>query len=351
MRNVRNVTCALVVLLLAGVLAACGGGGGGGDSSETVDRGGSAAGPAAPPRAETGGTGNNARQGGAKGTRAPLPNGQEVVRTARLRVRAGDVEDASAKAKQMAEAAGGYVEQESSSSEPPRSEITLKVPTARYSDVLNRLGTQLGTRLSLSQEAEDVTGEVADVDARVRSAKAALESFRKLLGRAKSVGEVIQVEQEIAEREADLEAMQARLNSLKHRTQYATVTLTLVTKANAPKKDDDERGGFVGGLQNGWDAFTAFVTGLAVVVGWLLPFLLAAAVVGVPLFLLRHRLRARFGGLLGGRRGPVPPRAPAPQHAPQHAPQGPQRPAQQDKAVAGPGAAGPGASQQPPPPA
>src|SRR5690606_25249238 len=147
------------------------------------------------------------------------------------RVQAGDVEDAAAKAKQMTASAGGYVEQESSSSDPARSQITLKIPADRYTDVLDQLSTRLGTKISLSQEAEDVTGEVADVDARVRSAKATLESFRKLLGRADSVGEVIQVEQEIARREADLEALQARQNSLKHRTRYATVTVTLVAKA------------------------------------------------------------------------------------------------------------------------
>ncbi|NED58087.1 DUF4349 domain-containing protein, partial [Micromonospora aurantiaca] len=77
----------------------------------------------------------------------------------------------------LATSAGGYVEQESSSSDPARSQITLKIPSDRYSGVLDQLSTQLGTKLSLSQEAEDVTGEVADVDARVRSAKATLESF------------------------------------------------------------------------------------------------------------------------------------------------------------------------------
>ncbi|MEU5995686.1 DUF4349 domain-containing protein [Spirillospora sp. NPDC047418] len=296
MRIVRNVTCALVVLLLAGVLAACGGGGGSdSSSSEAVDRGGA---PAAARPNEAGDAGAASKATGRNGTsgtsgaRAPLPTGREVVHTARLRVRAGDVEDAAAKAKQMAASAGGYVEQESSSSEPARSQITLKIPSDRYAGVLEQLGTQLGTKLSLSQEAEDVTGEVADVDARVRSAKAALESFRKLLGRANSVGEVIQVEQEIAQREGDLEALQARQNSLKHRTQYATVTVTLVTKTAAPK-EDDERGGFVGGLQNGWDAFTAVVGGIAAALGWLLPFLVLAAAIGGPLLALRRRRRAQ----------------------------------------------------------
>ncbi len=161
--------------------------------------------------------------------------------------------------------------------------------------MLNGLSTQLGTKISLSQEAEDVTGEVADVDARVRSAKATLESFRKLLDRANSVGEVISVEQEIAQRESDLEALQARQKSLQHRTQYATVTVTLVTKTAAPKEDDD-RGGFIGGLQDGWNAFTAFIGGVATVLGWLLPFLVLAAAIGWPLLAFRRRLRDRFGG-------------------------------------------------------
>jgi len=304
MRNVRNVTCALVVLLLAGVLAACGGGD---HASESVDRGGAAAAPApASARNEAGPAGSAGGQVNGKtapGARAPLPTGREVVHTAHLRVRAGDVEASAAKAKQLVAAAGGYVERESSSSDPARSEIALKVPADRYTDVLNGLGTQLGTKISLSQEAEDVTGEVADVDARVRSAKAALESFRKLLARANSVGEVISVEQEIAQRESDLEALQARQNSLKHRTTYATVTVTLVTKAAAPRKDE-ERGGFVGGLQNGWDAFTAFVGGLAAVLGWLLPFLVAAAAIAFPLLAFRRRIGGRFGRRPA--RGPAP---------------------------------------------
>lgn len=322
MRIVRNTTCALVVLLLAGVLAACGGGDHSG-SSETVDRGGAAAPAPSRARNQAGAAGETGDRKTAKGPQAPLPAGREVVHTASLRVRAGDVEAAATKAKQLVSAAGGYVERESSSSDPARSEIALKIPTDRYTDVLNGLSTQLGTKLSLSQEAEDVTGEVADVDARVRSAKAALESFRKLLDRANTVGEVINVEQEIAERESDLEALQARQNSLKHRTQYATVTVTLVTKAPAPKKDED-RSGFVGGLQNGWDAFTAFVGGLATVVGWLLPFLVTAAAIAFPLLAFRNRLRDRFGGLLGGRRKPAPAPPPAPE--PEKAAAGPQPP-------------------------
>ncbi|MEO3829397.1 DUF4349 domain-containing protein [Actinomadura sp. B10D3] len=317
MRIVRNITSALVVLLLAGVLAGCSGGGSdsSGASSETVDRGGARA-PAATSGAgkQSGATGGGS--GGGSRAQPPLPSAREVVHSAQLRVRAGDVESAATKAKQMVTTAGGYVEQESTSSAPARSEIALKIPTDRYTDVLNQLGTQLGTKLSLSQQAEDVTGEVADVEARVRSAKATLESFRKLLERANSVSEIINVEQEIAERESDLESLQARHKSLTHRTAFATVTVTIVTEPAAPKKQEEPRGGFVGGLQNGWGAFTAFMGALATVLGWLLPFLVTAAVLGIPVLVFRHRLRDRLSRWgLAGAPGPAPRPEPEPEKA------------------------------------
>ncbi|MFI0371260.1 DUF4349 domain-containing protein [Actinomadura sp. 1N219] len=327
-RNVRQVAYVMVVLLLAGTLAACSSGGSdGGSESKAVDKGGAGA-----PERQTGTGGRNAEPGSRTTPQAPLAGAREVVHTARLRVRAGDVDASATKAKQMVAAAGGYVERESSSSDPARSEIALKIPTPRYTDMLNQLSTQLGTKLSLTQEAEDVTGEVADVEARVRSAEATLASFRKLLERANSVSEIINIEQEIAERESDLEALQAREKALKSSTQYATVTVTLESKpAQAKEKDDDD--GFVDALGDGWDAFAAFAGGVAVLFAWLLPFLILAAVIAVPVVAFRHRLRKRFG--IGAR--PPAPRRPGPPPAP-------------ERAAAGSGPSGPESPQAPPPP-
>ncbi|MFG2243973.1 DUF4349 domain-containing protein [Spirillospora sp. NPDC048823] len=316
-RSVRHATCAFIVLLLAGMLAACGGSDGASDESGSA--GGTAArAPAATSdgRGQAGETADEWGSGGGRepGTRtkpqAPLAAAREVIHSAELRVRADDVDASAAKAKQMVTGAGGYIERESSSTEPsPRAEIALKIPSDRYTDLLNRLGTQLGTRLSLRQEAEDVTGEVADVEARVRSAEAALTSFRKLYEKANSIDEIINLEGEIAERESDLESLQARQKSLQHRTRFATVTVTLVGKSAPAEEPNDESGGFLGGLQSGWGAFTAFAGGVATVVGWLLPFLVTAAVLGLPVLAFRRRLRGRLRrgtAPAGGGTGPHP---------------------------------------------
>jgi hypothetical protein len=300
-RSVRQVPYALIVLVLAGVLgatlAACGGGGGGSSDSGERSTAGGAAAPAATPggdqaqRKQAAGGSGSGRDGGAT-AQPPLPSGRAVVYTADLRIRAEDVDASATRAKQMASAAGGYVEHESGSSDPPGSTITLKIPSDRYAGVLDQLSRRLGTKLSLSQQADDVTGEVADVDSRVRSAKAALASFRKLLDKATTVGEIIDVEQEISSREADLESLQARQKALAQSTQYATVTVTLEATAKPVRRHED-RGGFVGALGDGWHAFTGFLGGVAVVFGWLLPFLVTAAIIVAPVVAYRNRRRGR----------------------------------------------------------
>ncbi|MEV5708464.1 DUF4349 domain-containing protein [Actinoallomurus sp. NPDC052274] len=232
--------------------------------------------------------------GGAAKTAAAanLTPAQAIVYTASVTVRAGDVTAAASRAKQIVTGAGGYIggeDAETSSGSRPGTTITFKVPAARYAEVLDRLGSaRIGRRTSLQQHAEDVTQEVADVDSRVASAKATLASFRALLAKATTVSEVIQVEQEISQRESDLESLQARQRTLARQTAYATVTLR-VEGGGAPAKRRTH--GFTGGLAAGWRAFTAFVGVLTLVLGWALPFLVVAAVIGLPVYGLRRRRR------------------------------------------------------------
>ncbi|GLY90717.1 DUF4349 domain-containing protein [Actinoallomurus iriomotensis] len=227
-----------------------------------------------------------------------LAPAQAIVYTADLTMRSGDVTGAAGRAKSVVAAAGGYVGNENATENPgsrPSATITFKIPSARYQGVLDQLASSLiGTRVSLRQQADDVTQEVADVDSRVKSAKATLASFRKLLDKASDVDDIVQLEQEIASRESDLESLQARQKSLASQTSYATVTLRL--EGTTPTRREHHRStGFSGGVSSGWHAFTVFVKGLALVVGWLLPFAGLAALIGLPAWWLWRRRRRSSG--------------------------------------------------------
>jgi Domain of unknown function (DUF4349) len=254
-----------------------------------------------------GGTRGESESGGNSGIGSDTPvkarpaSERDIVYTADLRVRTDTVNKAADQAKQRVSAAGGHVADENAHSEPGSPAtvtITFKIPTERYKPTLDQLANRLGTRLSLRQQAEDVTEQVADVDSRIRSAEETLSSYRRLLSRAGSISEVLSVEQEISQRQADLEALQARQRTLSEQTRFATVTLHLESTPAAPTKPQT---GFVGGVKAGWTAFLTFISGLATLFGWLLPFLVAGVVVGTPSWRLWRFIRRRSAGRRGAK--------------------------------------------------
>ena len=209
---------------------------------------------------------------------ALLPARQAVIYTASLTVRAGDVRAAAARAARLADSAGGYVSSETArfNHRHPADGtilIQLKIPVARYQATLTALSAQLGTRLSLSQRAQDVTQTVADVASRVASAQAAIAQLRKLLARAGTVSSLLMVQDQINAEESSLEALQSQQRVLAHQTTYGTVSVMLMSKPPpAAARPVKLAGGFTGGLAAGWHALRQVTSWLLTGVGVALPF-------------------------------------------------------------------------------
>ncbi|MFI7447808.1 DUF4349 domain-containing protein [Nonomuraea sp. NPDC049714] len=222
---------------------------------------------------------------------------RKVIYTASMTVRAKDVPAAAQQAKQIVTTVGGYLaREETSSAERTRASALLefKIPPARYSEVLGSLGKDLGRQLRLEQGTQDVTLQVADVDSRLKSAQQALDSLRTLLKRADTIGQVLDVEREIAGREADLESLQAQQKELAAQVGMATLTLRLVGPTAVVPDSSEEPAGFLGGLKSGWDSLVAFLKILLTALGTVLPWLVVVAPVTVlAIVLLRRRRRRR----------------------------------------------------------
>jgi Domain of unknown function (DUF4349) len=235
------------------------------------------------------------------------PAGQQLIYTAQLTVRARDVGDAVSQATSIATAAGGYVSAENASSDPAQpsqslATVTLKVPVVAYPTTLSELsGNALGTRLSLTQQTQDVTQQVADVSSRVASDEAAITQLRALLSRAGSVGDLLSVQNQIDSEESDLEAMLSQQNALNHETAYATVALTIIGPKAAvkPKPKPAPPPGLVNGLAGGWHALRVAVSWLLAIIGAVAPFAAVVAVAGVAALWVRRRLAARASRAAG----------------------------------------------------
>ncbi|MFI9527936.1 DUF4349 domain-containing protein [Micromonospora rosaria] len=236
---------------------------------------------------------------------------RSIVYTGTMRVRVTDVEAAAQEAATAATSAGGFVggDERRSAGAGGRAELTLRVPADRFAGVLDQLAT-LGRQESRNISTEDVTEEVVDLDARITTQRARVESARRLLARAEDIGDLVTVERELASREADLAALEAKKRRLADLTALSTITVTLVGP-DASTADED-RTGFLAGLQAGWRVFGTSVTVLLTVLGALLPWLLVIGVpVGAFVAVLRRRRRRSApppaGRPLPAAGGPRPP--------------------------------------------
>src|SRR5215472_3021709 len=232
--------------------------------------------------ARTKATGSSGSGASAGLTSVPLPGGQSVIFTATLSLRANDIQATVAKATQLAQAAGGYVSGEQASMTQSRHHkamvsIQFKVPAADYQSTLGALSA-LGAKRSETQQAQDVTGTVADVNSRVASAEAAIAQLRKLLTRAGSVGALLTVQEQINQEEASLEALQSQQRALARETAYATISLTVTRAAPPPAPGHHHKAaaGFLRGLAAGWHALRTAVTWILTVAGAVLPFVIPA---------------------------------------------------------------------------
>jgi hypothetical protein len=155
---------------------------------------------------------------------------------------------------------------------------TLRVAGPEVDALLRDLRA-LGTVTWSSRTADDVTAQVADVDARVESARASLNRVRLLMGRATSLGDVVTLEAELGKRQADLESLEAQQRALADQTALATVSVTL-TSQSAPVVAEADTG-FLAGLRAGWSAFTTALVAALTVVGALVPFLVVLVPIGL----------------------------------------------------------------------
>jgi hypothetical protein len=281
--RILAVSCA-VLLSGAGLLLTGCSTGASGASSTASGSGRSAAGQAA---AEPFAGARKAASGaGGSATSLLSAAGQSIIYTAHLTVDVRDASAAAAKAGAAASAAGGYTAGEqarASQARPrqrPRVSLTLKIPVAAYPATLRQLAG-LGRQTALSQQSSDVTQQVADVNSRVASLRDAITQLRALLHRAGSVTSLLQVQNQIASDESDLEALLAQQRALDHETTYATVSMLLLGPVpHAAAAAPHHQRGFLGGLGAGWRGLGHAVAWLATALGLILPFAIVLALLG-----------------------------------------------------------------------
>ncbi len=205
-----------------------------------------------------------------------------VISTATISLVSDDVTTTRHDVQRVLDTQHGTISEENgttSANEPSYLRMVVRVPAARFDQTLQALG-EVATVTQSSRTSEDVTTEVIDNRVRVRAQQASLRRVETLLAQAETMKDVVWIESQLTQRQSDLDSLKQRQAWLADQTSMATITLDITRTSQGLQSPPQSESGFIGGLRDGWHGLTDAASGLARLVGLLLPFLLPIVLLG-----------------------------------------------------------------------
>jgi Domain of unknown function (DUF4349) len=188
----------------------------------------------------------------------------QLIRNGALVVEVKSVEDAIKTATRILKAQQGDLmglqdSRPSDGNTPYVVEMQIRVPQARLDATIEALG-KLGTIQSQSITAEDVSTQLVDLSARLRSLRATETRLQELMQRSGSVRDILVVSQELSKVRETIEQLDAQYTNLRNQVAYSKITLTLQSElaAQTPQQDLGTQ------LQGAWNGSTRALYGLSV---------------------------------------------------------------------------------------
>lgn len=223
---------------------------------------------------------------------SPLED-RALVTSGSMGITSDDVAAATATAEDIVARLGGRIDSRSEQTGGRASTtLRLRVPADDYDTLVEELRS-VGDVSYVETQVLDVTMETVDLDARIASLESSVASLRQMLAQSTNVSDMLEVEATLSEREAELQSLKAQQTALADQVAMSTLDLRISNDelSNPTPRDD---GGFLSGLQAGWNTLVAVFNGALTVFGFLLPGLIVLAVLGLIAFaIVRAALAAR----------------------------------------------------------
>lgn len=184
---------------------------------------------------------------------------------------------------------GGFVsnENEQRNSDQLRNELEIKVSSRNFDSLISALERVEGIAHvdHKRTSSEDVGEEFYDLEARIKAKREVEKRYLDILSKARTIKDVLSVEEQLRVIREEIEARQGRLNYLKDRIARSTIYLTIYENLDYTGERPDRPGFFnkLGkALRGGWNGILNGV----IVLGYLWPLWI---LVGGLIFVWRRR--------------------------------------------------------------
>lgn len=212
----------------------------------------------------------------------PIVQGLHVIKTGNMSLQVQDLDKAKEEVLQKVKAHKGFTSAANYTdySYQKNQDITIRVASSNFEGLMKDLAT-IGYVQSQSQNAQDVSEEFVDIEARLKTKKEVENRYTELLKNAKNITEILEIEDKLRVIREEIEAKEGRLRYLKDQVSLSTIHLTLTQKLENYSKPP-ERSFFSRLTENmgeGWNDFLMFVVGVMRL--WVFWIVLAGIIFGI----------------------------------------------------------------------
>lgn len=295
----KTIARLLIGALAIALLVACGGGSAGTTSNGNTSGGGFAGSGGGTPKSVTAPAIGSQAQDTTKPPVAtitdvvpPIGEGPRVIRTAQIavEVKNGSFDGTLDKLFTISTSLGGYISGTAAIADTGAlrtGTITFQIPTDKFNDAITQVRT-LGTVQNLAIGGQDVSAQYVDLQARLKNAEAQHEAMLALLGQARTVPDIIAIQNQLGQITAQIEQLKGQISYYDHATSFSTISVSVHEAAVALKPANTVSWGVSAALLQGLHGFVNTLDYILVGVGYVGP-VLVLLVLGFFAFRLRRR--------------------------------------------------------------
>ena len=176
-----------------------------------------------------------ATNGGAAQVAALQPLALLVVHTGSLTLEAAFIDESVASATSLVAKAGGFVagSKEAGTGPEANAVVTYRIPAAAWESTLAAL-RGVGTVRDQEIKADEVTGTVLDLGARITNLRATEAALQAIMARATRIQDVLDVQKQLTDTRGQIEQLATKKAGLENQAAFGSLTVTFRPPAPAP---------------------------------------------------------------------------------------------------------------------
>lgn len=210
---------------------------------------------------------------------------RKFIKNGRVVFKTDSISKTKSRINQLIKQFKGYVSSDNTSKNNTRINqyLTVRIPAKNFDAFLSELSKGVNEYDSKDITISDVTEQFYDLQSRLKNKKELEKRYLQILGKAKSVKEILEVEKEIGKLREDIESAEGRLKYLSSQIDLSTLTITFYKEIEA-KTEKTNR--FVEAFNDGILAIKNF--GIFLVSIW--PF---AILISIVYLIVRRKFKKR----------------------------------------------------------